>query len=217
VNGSLLVEPPGCACRAGRIRGQSVPRTGADGQEVLIVRITIVGRGNVGGGLARLWTAAGHETTALGREGGDGSDCEVVVVAVPGGSIAEALSKVTGIAGKPTIDATNSFTGPRAGFDSLAQEVQSIIGGPTAKCFNTNFAALYDKVAGEVPPPTNVFAADPAARPIAERLVRDAGYEPLFVGGLQNAPTLEAHIRFTMMIAGSDFGPYFYRITKPGP
>jgi hypothetical protein len=36
---------------------------------------------------ARLWTSAGHETTSLGREGGDASNADVIVVAVPGGAI----------------------------------------------------------------------------------------------------------------------------------
>ena len=38
------------------------------------MRITVIGRGNVGGGLARRWEQAGHEVTTLGREGGDASD-----------------------------------------------------------------------------------------------------------------------------------------------
>ncbi len=35
------------------------------------MRITIIGRGRVGGGLARLFRAAGHEVDALGRDGRD--------------------------------------------------------------------------------------------------------------------------------------------------
>src|SRR3954451_3998730 len=75
------------------------------------MKITVVGRGNVGGGLAKRWEAAGHEVKALGRDGGDGSDADVVVVSVPSGSIAEALGKVTGIEGKTAIDTTNAYSG----------------------------------------------------------------------------------------------------------
>ena len=64
--------------------------------------------------------------------------------------------------------------------------------------------------------PTSVFAADPGARPVAEQLVGDAGFDPLYVGGLDNAPTLEAHIDFTMMLARGELGPYFYRFASPG-
>ena len=47
-------------------------------------------------------------------------------------------------------------------------------------------------------------------------LISDAEFEPLPVGGLDNAPTLEAHIAFTMMLGRGDLGPYFYRFAKPG-
>src|SRR3954451_7698935 len=75
------------------------------------MKITVVGRGNIGGGLAKRWERAGHEVNALGRDGGDGSDADVVVVAVPSSSVADALAKVTGIEGKPTIDTINAFHG----------------------------------------------------------------------------------------------------------
>src|SRR5436305_188404 len=45
-----------------------------------------------------------------------------------------------------TIDATNKFGERPTGFDSAAEQVKSLTGGPTAKAFNTNFAVLYDKV-----------------------------------------------------------------------
>jgi 8-hydroxy-5-deazaflavin:NADPH oxidoreductase len=191
------------------VAGSMLPR-GVD------MKIVVVGRGNVGGGLARLWMRAGHDVTAFGQDGGDGSGAEVIVVAVPGSAIPDALEKVTGIDGKITIDATNSLSGPNSGFDSLALQVKSIIGGPTAKCFNTNFASLYEQIAEQRVAPTSVFAADPDARGAAERLVQDAGFDPLHVGGLENAPTLEAQIAFTMMLARGDFGPYFYRFARPG-
>jgi len=75
------------------------------------MRIAILGRGNVGGGLARMWEKAGHEVMAFGRDGGDASSAEVVVVAVPSDSIDDAFSKVTGFEGKMTIDTTNAFAG----------------------------------------------------------------------------------------------------------
>ena len=86
------------------------------------MKIVVVGRGNVGGGLARLWTRAGHEVTALGKDGGDGSDADVVVIAAPGNAIEDALSRVTGIDGKTTLDATNSLQGPNPGFPSLVAQ-----------------------------------------------------------------------------------------------
>ena len=75
------------------------------------MNITTIGRGNVGGGLARRWAKAGHSVTQLGRDGGDASDADVVLVAVPSGAIADALAKVSGLRGKVVIDATNAYAG----------------------------------------------------------------------------------------------------------
>ena len=58
------------------------------------MKITVIGRGNVGGGLAKLWRDAGHEVQELGRDGGDASGADVVLVAVPSGAITDALGKV---------------------------------------------------------------------------------------------------------------------------
>lgn len=180
------------------------------------MRITVIGRGHVGGGLAQRWHAAGHDVTAVGREGGDAAGAAVVVVALPGAVIADGLAQVRGLSGQVTIDATNSF-GPRpAGYASLAQQVQAIIGGPTAKAFNTNFAALYDRVAAEPVRPGSLFAADPEARAITEQLIRDAGFDPVHLGDLGQAPLLESLIALTQGLANGELGPFFYRFNRPG-
>jgi predicted dinucleotide-binding enzyme len=43
------------------------------------MKITVIGRGNVGGGLAELWEKAGHEVSRIGREGGDASEAEAAL------------------------------------------------------------------------------------------------------------------------------------------
>jgi predicted dinucleotide-binding enzyme len=175
------------------------------------MRITVVGRGNVGGGLAKRWEAAGHDVTALGRDGGDGSDADVVVVAVPSGSISEALGKVTGIEGKTAIDATNEYGGRDERYASLAHEVKAVVGGPAAKSFNINFARLYDKIDEQPERPGNYYAADADAREVTEQLIRDAGYDPINLGGLENARLLEDQMQLVGAIMRTGGGPYFYR------
>jgi hypothetical protein len=108
--------------------------------------ITVIGRGRVGGGLADRWEQAGHTVRRLGRDGGDASDADVVLVAVPSGQLATALAKVSGLEGKIAIDATNAFDGRNAAFESLANAVKAVTGGPVAKAFNLQNAALYDRV-----------------------------------------------------------------------
>jgi 8-hydroxy-5-deazaflavin:NADPH oxidoreductase len=180
------------------------------------VNVTVIGRGNVGGGLARRWEQAGHTVTALGRDGGDATDAEVVLVAVPGGEIADALAKVTGLDGKIAIDATNAFGGRNEQFESLAHEVKSIVGGPVAKSFNTNFAALYDQIDEQRARPSNLFAADEEAREVTEQLIRDAGFDPVYVGGLDKARLLEDHLALTGAINQGGLGRFFARYAAPG-
>jgi predicted dinucleotide-binding enzyme len=170
----------------------------------------------VGGGLAKLWRAAGHEVTEVGRDGGDASDANAILVAVPSGSIAEALGKVQGIEGKVAIDATNAYTGRNEEFESLAHEVKSIVGGPTAKSFNLNFARVYDEIANQRVRPSNLYAADDEAREVTEQLIRDAGYEPVYAGGLEQARALEDHLGLLFAVNTAGLGPFFYRYAALG-
>ena len=175
------------------------------------MRITVLGKGNVGGGLADVWERAGHEVTRLGRDGGDVSDAEVVVVAVPGDSIAEALDRLTGAEGKTVIDATNRIgVGAPDGFASNAEFVKSRTGGPTAKSFNVNFASLYDRLGEARVRPSNLWCGDEEAREVVERLNRDAGYDPVYTGPLANASRQESIIDVVFAI-GEAMGEYVYR------
>ncbi len=180
------------------------------------MRIAVIGRGNVGGGLARQWREAGHEVVELGRDGGDASGTEVALLAVPFRSIADALGVVTGIEGVPVIDATNVIGGDRPeGFDSLAEYVKSLTGGPVAKAFSANFATLYDRVDEARIKPSMVYAADDAARAITEQLIRDAGYEPVSAGGLGSARAVEDFLGVLFAVAQAGTGPFLYRMAPP--
>jgi 8-hydroxy-5-deazaflavin:NADPH oxidoreductase len=180
------------------------------------MKITVLGKGNVGGGLAARWAKAGHEVEALGREGGDASGADVVVVAVPSGSIGDALGKVSGLAGKIAIDATNAFGGRNDEFESLAHEVKSIVGGPTAKSFNLNFAAIYDRIDEQRVRPSNLYAADDGARDVTEQLIRDAGFEPVNLGGLEQARAMEDALGLLFAANQAGLGAFFYRWAAPG-
>jgi len=149
---------------------------------------------------------------ALGREGGDASDADVVLVAVPSGSISEALGKVTGLEGKVAIDATNAFAGRDEQHESLSHEVKAHTNGPVAKAFNANFAVLYDQIGAQGVQPSCLYAADDDAREVTEQLIRDAGYEPVSVGGLENARALEDFVPGVL----AKIGQVFYRFAPPG-
>ncbi len=180
------------------------------------MRIATIGRGNIGGGLGDMWEKAGHEVTRLGKEGGDVSEADVVLVAVPGGAVADALDKVTGLDGKTAIDATNLIGAePPSGFDSNAEFVKSKTGGPTAKAFNLNFARIYDRLGQTKTRPGNIWTGDEEDRDVVEQLIRDAGYDPVYAGGLENAHVQEASIGLLFGIVQAGAGPVFYRVAPP--
>ena len=180
------------------------------------MKIATIGRGNVGGGLARRWRNAGHEVTEIGSDGGDVSGAEVILVAVRSNVIGDALGKVTGLSDQVVIDATNAFTGRTEGFESLAHEIKSHVGGPVAKSFNCNYAALYDEIDAQRVRPSNIYAAEEGAVEVTEQLIRDAGYEPVSAGGLENARLLEDHLLLMNAINNGGLGRFFYRDAAPG-
>ena len=180
------------------------------------MKLAVVGRGRIGGGLADLWEKAGHEVTRIGREAGDVSDAEAVLVAVPGATIAEALDNVQGLEGKTVIDATNLVGAePPEGFPSNAEYVKSRTNGPTAKSFNINFASLYDQISEARSTPSNMWCGDEEARQVVEQLNRDAGYEPVYAGSLDNAALQEAFLKLVFAINRGGLGQFFYRMAPP--
>jgi predicted dinucleotide-binding enzyme len=180
------------------------------------MKITVFGKGNVGGGLADLWEAAGHKLTRLGRNGGDVSDADAVLIAVPGNSIADTIDKLSGIKGKTVIDATNRFgVDPPPGFKSNTEFIKSRTNGPTAKAFNINFAKLYGRLKEARSRPSNLWCGDDSARAVVEQLSRDAGYDPVSAGPITNAGEQENLIKIIFAINQSGLGPFVYRMAHP--
>ena len=178
------------------------------------MKIVTIGRGNIGGGLAHLWRDAGHEVEELGRDGGDASDADVVLVAVPGNRISRALAKVMGLEGKIAIDATNILPSRHGEFPSYSDEVKSFTGGPVAKSFNMNFGELFDVVREQRVRSSNWYVADEEACEVTEQLIRDAAYDPVRVGDLSRARDFEDAVWLLMGVAPQ--GGVFYRFAVPG-
>src|SRR6266516_1999667 len=180
------------------------------------MKIVTIGRGNIGGGLADLWERAGHQVTRLGREGGEISDAEAVLLAVPGDAIADALETLRGIEGRTVSDATNLYgVHPPDGFASNAEFVKSKTHGPTAKSFNINFASLYGRLGEARATPSNLWCGDEEARAVVEQLTRDAGYEPVYTGPLGNAAAQKGFIGPVFSIAPCGMAMFVYRMPPP--
>ena len=114
------------------------------------------------------------------------------------------------------VDATNHARGERPPFESLAHQVKSITRGPVAKSFNLNFARVYDQIDSQRVRPSSLYCADDEAREVTETLIRDAGYEPVSAGGLEQARALEEMLGVLFAVSQAGLGPHFYRFAAPG-
>jgi predicted dinucleotide-binding enzyme len=151
----------------------------------------------------------------VGKDGGDVSDADAVLIAVPGGALTDAIESVSGWEGKTVIDATNLIGAePPGGFSSNAEFVKSKTNGPTAKSFNLNLARLYDQLDEASSRPSNIWSGDEEARGIVEQLNRDAGYEPVYAGGMDKTALQEQGIALIFAVSQAS-GPFFYRMASP--
>jgi predicted dinucleotide-binding enzyme len=167
------------------------------------MRIAVIGTGNIGGTLGRKWLAAGYDVvfgsrSAAFTEGPDGAprvpvsdalaDADVVVLAVPGGAVAELVAKhAAALGGTIVIDAVNRMgeaeLNSRALITDAARDVRYV------RAFST---LGWENFADPVPGADLFFAADPAARGTAEELIAAVGLGPVFVGGPDAAATVDA-------------------------
>ena len=63
--------------------------------------------------------------------------------------------------------------------------------------------------------PGNLWCGDDEARDVVERLNRDAGYEPVYAGGLENAGLQESFIGLVFAINRGGLGAFVYRMAPP--
>ncbi len=184
------------------------------------MRIGIIGAGNIGMTLARLWVAAGHEVvlsysrdrelldrraSALGPSASTGlpaeaAACEVVVISVPWPRLGDAVAAAGDLSGRLVVDTCNPFASPGGAVDlppgavSAAAVLAGLVpGARLVKAFNTLYYETLAKrsgrdggrlavpLSGDLPQDVDVVAG----------LVRDAGYEPVVIGGLGGAARQE--------------------------
>jgi hypothetical protein len=182
--------------------------------------IAIVGAGRIGGGIARQLAAAGHYVTlSFGRDTaklqalaeqiggrlGPPSEAEVVVISVPWAVLPDALAQAGSLAGRIVIDTTNQFgAGPKPaeGQTAAAFNAARMPGARYTKSFNTLTAAFQAQTAGRDPRVVQWLCGDDAeAKAVVARLIRDAGFEPVDLGGTAGCAVMEAPRR-----AGAVYG-----------
>lgn len=176
--------------------------------------IAIIGSGNIGGNLARLF-ASKHKVTLGSRNPGQtrakfpglnvtdyaqaAKSADIVILAVPFSEVAAIAAKIGGLGGKTLIDVTNPLTADfmalTIGHTSSAGEaVQAAF--PEAhvvKAFNTVLAQVLAKaVSGAKSLPSVLVAGNhaPASAEVVQ-LAKDAGFSAFDTGPLTNARYLE--------------------------
>jgi hypothetical protein len=182
-------------------------------------KVGIIGRGNVGGALARGLERAGYEVKVTGNDAAAvrelGAWAPIVILAAPYGAV-DAVVAALGdtIAGKVLVDATNALTPDfqlALGFStSAAEELQKK--APKArvvKAFNTVFAQNMDsgQVLGQQ---LTVLAAgdDAAARAAVLELASAIGFDAVDAGPLAHARYLEPFGVLSIRMAyGLGMGP----------
>ena len=184
------------------------------------MKIGIIGSGNVGSALGKIWGKNGHEIRfssrnpeklkALAESIGENASYslpeeaaifgEVVALAVPWGQAENAIRSAGSLEGKILIDCTNplkpDYSGLVVGGSTSAAEVVAGLapGAKVVKAFHTTFANLMQsesRMFGTINPTGFYCGDDAAAKAIVANLIQETGLEPLDVGPLANARYLE--------------------------
>jgi predicted dinucleotide-binding enzyme len=177
------------------------------------VKIGVIGSGNVGSALGRVWAAAGHPVmfssrhveddqrlaTGIGGNARAGTPAEaaafgeVLLFAVPYGALPElGQSLKDAIKGKVVIDACNPFPKRDGDIAERAREkgaglmsAELLPGARIVRAFNAVGATRMGQV-HEDPGKVGMPIAgdDEEAVEVATGLIREIGFEPVLVGGL---------------------------------
>jgi 8-hydroxy-5-deazaflavin:NADPH oxidoreductase len=128
-----------------------------------------------------------------------------VVVAVPWSVLPDALAQAGSLEGRIVIDTTNQFGSPplpAAGQTAAAFNAARMPGARYTKAFNTLTAAFQAETAHREPRVVQWLCGDDeAAKQVVAGLIRDAGYEPVDLGGTAGCAVMEAPRR-----AGAVYG-----------
>lgn len=180
------------------------------------MKVTLIGTGNMGTGLAQQLAKAGHSLVVTSKNAGKAQElarsvgavakseaaaagADVVVLATPYAAAVEALSAAGDLSGKIVVDITNPLTADYMGLTighgtSAAEEIQKAFPkAKVVKAFNTVFAQILATGAaidGKTVPV--YFAGDDAqAKEKVKALIDSTGFKAVDAGPLKNARYLE--------------------------
>jgi 8-hydroxy-5-deazaflavin:NADPH oxidoreductase len=182
------------------------------------MRIGIVGAGRIGGNCATQFAKGGHEVKlsfardqgrleSLASEIGDKASVgtpaeaaefgEVVVFSVPWDTIDQALSEAGSLEGKIVIDTTNQYGSerlPPEGQTAAQWNASRMPGTRYTKSFNT-LTSAFQAEAADRPEADRavqwVCGDDAEAKRTVMRLIAEAGYAPVDIGGNADCAVME--------------------------
>jgi 8-hydroxy-5-deazaflavin:NADPH oxidoreductase len=173
------------------------------------MKIAVLGAGAVGSTIGKLWHAAGHDVTfaarhatrprALAAELGERAhaasaagavaSAEVVLVAVPALAATGALQAAGPLDGRIVIDAANTLD--KGVFGQQQLSLRSLAGTfPRARWARAFNSLNINVMAGDnhrEPPWVLFLSGDQQAKPAVARLIRDAGFDPVDLGGIDDS------------------------------
>ena len=181
------------------------------------LKIGIIGTGHIGGTLAKLWVASGHEVLissrhpdelralaqSLGPKARIGTPREaalfgdVVLESIPYGALPQVGQDLKAeLAGKIVLDTANPYPQRDGEMANEARRVGTGVASPRylpgvrlVRAFNAINSSDLEHDAHRPAPLIAIPLAgdDPEALAVAQQLVRDAGFEPVVVGSLARA------------------------------
>ena len=184
------------------------------------MEIGIIGSGNMGSGLGRIWAEKGHSVifsysrsaeklsglassiprAKAGTPAEAAAQSRVVLLAVRWADVPDALRQAGDLKGKTVIDCTNPLKPDLSGLalgctTSAAEEIaKAAFGARVVKAFNTAFAQVYQeesRLFGSRRAAMLYCGDDGEAKAIVAKLINDVGFEPVDSGPLTSARYLE--------------------------
>lgn len=192
-----------------------------------MTKISILGNGRVGGGLATAFSRAGHDVTVADRSPGASADAarsaHVVINATPGeGSLERLVALREELRGKILIDVSNATVDGPDGLpvdllhhgSSLAEQLQRAL--PDTHVVKTLNTMLYSVMTAPatLSQPATVFLSgeDRVAKEIVRGLLVDLGWREEWItdlGGVETARATEAAVLFVPhVIRARGFAPF---------
>ncbi len=193
------------------------------------MNICIIGAGNIGGNLGKIWAARGHSITygvrnplapksqTMVAETGHGATAElikpaaekaeVIVLATPWDAVGEVIFQLIDIRGKILIDCTNPIRPnpdwPLSQGSSAAEEIAKRLPGfSVVKAFNSLGAGnLHDVTFGMEHADAFICGDDERAKEIVARLATEIGFQAVDAGGLRSAEMLESLAKLWITLA----------------